>query len=98
MAAMADRPVRYEIHIRPLVRLIDRDNMAWRMDLWNYDQVRENAAVIVERLQADMPPTAYGGQWPAEWIALFQRWIAEGFGKLDLGTVDATGYIAARNG
>jgi hypothetical protein len=45
-----------------------------------------------------MPPTIYGGQWPAEWIALFQRWMAEGFGKLDLGTVDAPGWAATRNG
>jgi len=47
---------------------------------------------------ADMPPIPYGGPWPAEWVASFQRWKNEGFLRLDLGTVDATGYTATRTG
>lgn len=95
---MATRPIRYELHIRPLLRLIDRDNMAWRFDLWDYNQVKANADIILLRTAADMPPLPYGGPWPAEWVALFQRWKDEGFLRLDLGTVDATGYTATRAG
>jgi hypothetical protein len=94
---MATRPVRYELHIRPLMRLIDRDNMIWAFDLWDYDQAQCHADAILQRLQADMPPAAYGGPWPAEWIAVFQRWKDEGFLRLDLGTVDANGYKATRD-
>jgi hypothetical protein len=95
---MATRPVRYELHIRPLMRMIDRDNMAWAFDLWDYDQTRANADGILLRTAADMPPPSHGGPWPAEWVALFQRWKDEGFLRLDLGTVDATGYTAVREG
>jgi hypothetical protein len=95
---MATRPVRYELHIRPLVRLIDRENMAWAFDLWDYDQARANADAILLRTAADMPPHPYGGPWPAEWVATFQRWKDEGFLRLDLGTVDTPGYKATRVG
>ncbi len=95
---MATRPVRYEIHIRPLTRLIDRDNMSWAFDLWDYDQVKTNVDAILLRTAADMPPLPYGGPWPAEWVAIFQRWKDEGFLRLDLGTVDTTGYTATRTG
>ena len=95
---MATRPVRYETHIRQLVRLIDRENMAWAFDLWDYDQVRANADAILLRTNVDMPPPPYGGPWPAEWVALFQRWKDEGFLRLDLGAVDANGYKATRVG
>jgi len=95
---MATRPIRYELHIRPLVRLIDRDNMAWAFDLWDYDQTKANADAILLRTAADMPPIPYGGPWPAEWVATFQRWKDEGFLRLDMGTVDPPGYTATRSG
>ena len=95
---MSTRPVRYELHIRPLIRLLDRDNMAWAFDLWDYDQTRANADAILRRAAADMPPVAYGGPWPEEWLALFQRWKDEGFQRLDIGVADAPGYTARRNG
>lgn len=95
---MATRPVRFETHIRPLMRVIDRDNMLWRLDLWSYDDVRTNADEILQRLQVDMPPQSYGGLWPEEWITLFQRWKNEGYLRLDLGSVDAIGYTARLTG
>ncbi|MFO0966439.1 MAG: hypothetical protein U0793_12760 [Gemmataceae bacterium] len=95
---MATRPVRFELHIRPLIRVIDREGMAWAFDLWDYDDVKAHADQILHRTAVDMPPTAYGGPWPAEWVALFQRWKDEGFLRLDLGTVDPTGYRATRAG
>ena len=96
---MATRPIRYELHIKPMIRLIDRENMLdVGFDLWDYDQARANADAILQRTAADMPPPPYGGPWPAEWVATFQRWKDEGFLRLDLGTVDATGYTATRTG
>jgi hypothetical protein len=96
---MATRPIRYELHIKPLIRLIDRENMIdVAFDLWDYDQARANADAILQRTAADMPPIPYGGPWPAEWVATFQRWKDEGFLRLDLGTVGATGYTASRTG
>src|SRR5438876_741752 len=96
------RPVRFELHIRPLVRLLDQDRMlidpAKRIDLWDYDQVRLNADKIINRLKADMPPGNYGGPWPQEWIALFQRWKDEGFLRLQVGSADANEYRASRTG
>lgn len=94
---MADRPVRFELHIRPLMRIIDRDNMLFKFDLWDYLSVRDHADAILQRLSVDMPPSPYGGPWPREWIELFQRWKDEGFPKLDLGEPDSSGYSATES-
>jgi hypothetical protein len=96
----SDRPVRFEIHIRQIVRLLERDNMLFKFDLWNYDQVKAHADKILSRIGGDrsMPPAEYGGPWPLEWVALFQRWKDEGFGRLDLGTADLSLLKATRTG
>jgi hypothetical protein len=54
------------------------------IDLTNYDAVKAKAATILTKLKDSddpMPPTDDGGPWPEEWIALFERWIAEGTPK-----------------
>jgi hypothetical protein len=48
------------------------------MDLNDYKTVRDNADLILRRLQSTtrpMPPRPRG-PWPPEWIACFQQWIA----------------------
>lgn len=91
----------FEIHIRPMMRLIDHDHMLFRapaghtMDLFSYDDVKSHAAGILERLQYNMPTISYGGLWPAEWIQLFQRWMDEGYPRLEL--YSAT-YTVVRDG
>ena len=45
-----------------------------------------------------MSPLPFGGPWPAEWVATLQRWKDEDFLRLDLESVDATGYAATREG
>jgi hypothetical protein len=104
---MADhqRLVRFELHIRPLMRIIDRDHMmsigSRSINLFDYQQVRDHAQKILDRVQGnppgtgDMPPSSSGGAWPAEWIALFERWMTEGFLKLEL--AEAT-YTTSRRG
>lgn len=75
----------FELHIRPMFRLLDRDHMAFRLDLFDYDQVRAAADAILRRLKLDMPTADSGGPWPLEWVAVFERWCDTGFKRLQLG-------------
>ena len=106
---MADpRVPRFELHIRPLMRWIDRHNMrsldaASSIDLWDYDSVRGKATKIITRLGHGMPPETHGGPWPQEWIDLFVRWKNAGFPRLELATAsefkierDGVGFITIR--
>jgi hypothetical protein len=75
----------FELHIRPMLRLLDREHMAkvhGSLDLWDLDAVWQQRAEILERVSATetttMPPERYGGPWPAEWVNLFERWLATG--------------------
>jgi hypothetical protein len=73
---MSDEAVSYESDIRPLFREKDRSRMEFAFDLWSYEDVKENAAAIIERLSdGDMP---CDGEWPEEQVALFRRWIDGG--------------------
>lgn len=92
---MAERSPVFELHIRPLFRLLDRQHMLRvttpSLDLWNYDAVKANSAAILLRVkgregEAMMPTKETGGPWPSEWVGLFDRWIQEGFKRLSLGT------------
>src|ERR1041385_1294724 len=65
----------WEIHIRPMFRLIDHDHMTSFFDLFDYDAVVQNADDIVDAVSGGaMPPSSTGGPWPEEWVALFTRW------------------------
>ena len=58
------------------------------LDLWDYDAVKQAAAVILQKVGGPAPamPTAdTGGQWPSEWVTLFQRWKDAGFRRLSPG-------------
>ena len=94
---MANRAVRFELHIRPLFRALDRDHMLFFADLWDtatfytpdgqprddvIKKVRDH--VITDAPTDVMPMLSHGGPWPQEWRQLFERWIAEGCKKLDL--------------
>ena len=77
--------VSFAADIRPLFTKIDIDHMTSMFDLSDYEDVKSNADGILERLKgiggAVMPPPQSkggDGPWPAERIALFERWIAEG--------------------
>jgi hypothetical protein len=82
MAAEQRAPV-FELHIRPMVRLLDREHMskfAQLFDLWDLNAVWAQRNEILTRVRdvGDMPGNRYGGPWPTEWIALFERWVATG--------------------
>ena len=92
---MAERKPVFELHIRPLFRLLDRQHMLRvipnNLDLWDYDAVKTKSAVILERVKGQgsmqtMPTGRTGGPWPSEWVSLFDRWIQGGCRRLSLGT------------
>jgi len=66
----------FEKDIKPLFRELDRDEMDFVFDLWSYEDVSTHADNILERVEDGTMPC--DGEWPAEKIDLFRRWIAEG--------------------
>lgn len=86
------RPI-FELHIRPMFRLLDQVHMtrlaaAKRIDFSDYDQVKAKHAKIIGFLSdpGPMPPPNTGGPWPREWIDLFVRWTETDFGRLATAT------------
>ena len=84
--AAQQRPPVFELHIRPMFRLLEREHMTTLatpgIDLWDLDAVWAKRNLILEHLRAEglqnMPGVPVGGPWPAEWITLFERWAATG--------------------
>jgi hypothetical protein len=58
----ADETVSFEEDIKPLFRPMDHESMAWAFDLASYDEVKENATAILERLRDGSMPC--DGEWP----------------------------------
>jgi CDGSH-type Zn-finger protein/truncated hemoglobin YjbI len=63
-------------HIRPLFRPRDQQAMSFAFDLLAYDDVRQHATAILDRLRAGTMPC--DGAWPDEQTDLYQRWVDEG--------------------
>jgi hypothetical protein len=59
--------------IKPLFREKDRSSMRTRFDLWSCQDVRDNAAVILEVLRAGKMPC--DGPWSSDNVDRFARWI-----------------------
>ncbi|HEV2456970.1 MAG TPA: hypothetical protein VGS80_01295 [Ktedonobacterales bacterium] len=66
----------YARDIRPLFRESDRESMDFAFDLWDYDDVRAHAEIILQRLSEGTMPC--DGEWPDEQIATFRRWVDGG--------------------
>lgn len=62
--------------IKPLFRERDRESMEFVFDLWNYNDVKDHAQMILERLSEGSMPC--DGEWPQEHIDLFQQWVEGG--------------------
>ena len=71
----AEKPS-YEDDVKPLFRERDRESMEFAFDLWSYDDVRDNADLILERLEEGSMPC--DGPWSADRVALFRRWVETG--------------------
>jgi len=73
---MSDSGVSFEQDVRPLFRDKDRQRMEWAFDLWRYEDVKENAEAILQRVEdGDMP---CDGSWPQEQIGTFRSWVQGG--------------------
>ncbi len=73
---MADGTPSFAADIRPLFREEDVDSMSFAFDLGSYDDVRDNAEEIHERLADGSMPC--DGEWPADRVELFRAWIDAG--------------------
>lgn len=71
-------PVSFAADIRGLFNDVDVQHMSWFCDLSKYEDVRDNADDILDRLTRTghgmMPPSSSGGPWPPEQIELFRQW------------------------
>jgi CDGSH-type Zn-finger protein len=69
----AGETVGFERHIKSLFRARDRRSMKFAFDLWAYDDVRQHAHAILDRLRNGSMPC--DGPWPEEKIDAFARWV-----------------------
>lgn len=68
--------VSFENDVRPLFRVGDAEAMSWAFDLRSYDDVKENADAIYERLDDGSMPCDQ--PWPGERVQVFRDWIDAG--------------------
>jgi hypothetical protein len=66
----------FERDIKPLFRTKDRDSMMQAFDLFDYDDVVENADAIAGSLRSGQMPC--DGAWPAGQVDTLQQWIDQG--------------------
>jgi hypothetical protein len=71
-----DDKLSFERDIRPLFRAKDRDSMMAAFDLFDYDDVVENADAIVGTLRSGQMPC--DGAWPAAQVGKLEQWIDAG--------------------
>ena len=71
-----ERSASFEQDVRPLFREKDRQRMEWAFDLWRYEDVRDNASGILERIEDGSMPC--DEPWPPEQIQLLRSWIDSG--------------------
>jgi hypothetical protein len=72
---MADPPS-FAADIASLWREKDVESMLFAFDLSSYEDVRDNAQEILERLEEGSMPC--DEEWPEERVAVFRAWINAG--------------------
>jgi hypothetical protein len=75
-AGTSPEVVTFATDIKPLFRERDRGAMKGAFDLWSYDDVRAHAEAIATHLRNGTMPC--DGPWPADRVALFDRWRSDG--------------------
>lgn len=68
--------MKFRDDIRPLFREEDREEMLYAFDLWEYTDVKEYSASILDRVEDGTMPC--DEPWPRERVALFAEWIKVG--------------------
>ena len=66
----------FEQDIKPMFRQKDRDSMLQAFDLFDYDDVVENARKIAHTLRSAQMPC--DGAWSGEQVDKLQQWIDAG--------------------
>jgi hypothetical protein len=66
----------FERDIKPLFRTKDRDSMQAAFDLFEYEDVVENADAILDSLRSGQMPC--DGAWPDADVDKLQQWIELG--------------------
>ena len=67
----------FAANIKPLFREDDRASMDFAFDLWSYDDVKANAALILERVEDGTMPCDEA--WGEDKIETLREWIGAGF-------------------
>lgn len=62
--------------IKPLFREDDRASMEFAFDLWSYEDVVANAALVLERIEDGTMPC--DEPWSEDRIGKLREWIAAG--------------------
>jgi hypothetical protein len=76
---MADAQLSFEHDIRLPFRPDDVEAMSFAFDLSSYEEVRDNAEGVYERLADGAMPC--DGAWPAQDVERFRRWIDDRRGR-----------------
>ena len=76
MTSPGEGKLSFERDIKPLFRAKDRDSMLAAFDLFDYDDVVENADAIVGSLRSGQMPC--DGAWPESQVEKLQRWVDAG--------------------
>ena len=66
----------FEEHIEPLFSQRDQEAMLVMFDLWKVEDVRDNAAAILEQVESGRMPCY--GRWAEDQVELFRRWVDTG--------------------
>jgi CDGSH-type Zn-finger protein/truncated hemoglobin YjbI len=75
----SDEQPLFERHVKPLFRRRDQQSMQFVFDLWSYEDVKQHAQAILERLANGSMPC--DGAWPREKVEMFRRWLESGMRK-----------------
>ena len=76
MTSPGEGKLSFERDIKPLFRDKDRNSMMAAFDLFDYDDVVENANAIVGSLRSGQMPC--DGAWPESQVEKLQQWIDAG--------------------
>ncbi len=96
--ATPDARLSFASDVKPLFRESDRTAMRRAFDLWSYGDVVAHGQAIAARLKDGSMPC--DGRWPADRVAVFERWLNDGLASVTPGPVlvfGATGTRAARS-
>jgi hypothetical protein len=71
-----DEPLSFERNVKQLFRAKDQESMSSHFDLFSYNDVRQHADAILNRLRAGTMPC--DGAWPEQQVDTFARWVDTG--------------------